>query len=1037
MTALEEINENIKAVFKEYFKEIRIKYKLGNTTEMSFRTPFENFISKLMDEVNIIEEPSKTKDIGSPDYRIFKKGKKIGYIETKDLFINLDQELDSNQINRYKNSINNIILTNYRRFILISYKSHQDVTLFNIENLEKSNYKFNIETEKNLLKLFNVFLISGPLITITSAEELAIELSKRGKVLKELTKEQLEEDVILVKKGELTSSVYDFYLGIKELIKDINIDDCSDAYSQTIIFGLFLAKINHQTAELNRAEAAAYIPANIAIIRKVFLNISDSLPSKLGWIVDEIIDVLNFSNVSDLLLEIGETTSTKKLAFLYFYENFLGLFDPKKRKQKGVYYTPRPVVSFITNSVNQVIKLVFQKPMGFGDDDVTVLDPAVGTGTFLRLVYLLTLLELKSKGLSGFINKKIENHILKDFYGFELLITPYIISHLNLTYFLKKWYYNFKNTDRVQIYLTNTLEPQESFTLMPFFKEINEETKQANEIKKRKKILAVIGNPPYSATSVNKGKWINDLIKKSYKTDSGEIYPSYYEVDGSPLGEKKVWLSDDYVKFLRFAQWKIDCSGEGIIGYITNHAYLDNPTFRGMRRSLLESFNRIYVINLHGNSLKRDKSPDGSIDENVFDIQQGVAISIFVKNTKLNDKKIYYYDLYGNRDFKYAWLDNNDILTVKWKELKPVSPFYFFIPKDLEMKAEYDSFWKLTDIFPINSVGIVTGRDKLTINFNLDNLWDTINEFIKLEPEIAMTKFNLGKDARDWKIEKAQQDIKNSGVKKELITRILYRPFDFRYTYYTGNSRGFIVYPLDEVMSNMFKDNIGLIFNRREELPVPYSHFLVTNKITEHCCLSIKTTCSLAPLYIYKEKDGTFQKIPNINPKLSGYLSNIYKKDVSPEEILSYIYAVVYSTRYRTKYAELLRDDFPRIPFIENIELFSKLSDLGNELISLHLLKNKLYSDIKFDIAGDNKISLIKYHDNKIFINNIQYFDGINEETWNFYIGGYKVLEKYLKSRKGRQLEIEELEHFIQIIEIIKKTIEIKTRIDAELNSKL
>jgi len=442
--------------------------------------------------------------------------------------------------------------------------------------------------------------------------------------------------------------------------------------------------------------------------------------------------------------------------------------------------------------------------MGFADDDVKVLDPAIGTGTFFWIAFLVALNELKNQGLRGLINEKIENHLLKHFYGFEILITPYVISHLKLADLLQRWYYRFEDKDRIQVYLTNTLEPSEVHGLLPFLREITEESRIANQIKLEKPVLVIIGNPPYSGMSANKGKWINDLLKKGYTRTDGSEDDGYYTVDGKPLEEKNPkWLQDDYVKFIRFAQWKIDKNGEGVVGFITNHSYLDNPTFRGMRESLLQSFDRIYVLNLHGNALKKERCPDGSKDENVFDIKQGVAISIFVKSKKFKDKKVFYADLYGLRDDKYRWLDRHTVDNVKWQEIEPISPFYFFVPKDTSLQKEYEKFWKITDIFPVNSVGIVTARDNLTIQRTPEDVWRVVLDFANMDPEIARRKYNLRKDARDWKVKWAQKDLVDSGLDKNKIVPILYRPFDVRYTYYTGKSRGFHCMPRPEVMKHM------------------------------------------------------------------------------------------------------------------------------------------------------------------------------------------------------------------------------------------
>jgi predicted helicase len=481
------------------------------------------------------------------------------------------------------------------------------------------------------------------------------------------------------------------------------------------------------------------------------------------------------------------------------------------------------------------------------------------------------------------------------------------------------------------------------------------------------------------------------------------------------------WLQDDYVKFIRFAQWKIDLRGEGIVGYITNHGYLDNPTFRGMRYSLLQTFDRIYVLNLHGNILKKEICPDGTKDENVFDIQQGVAISIFVKNKKFDAKKVFHADLFGTRESKFEWLDRNRVTTVNWQEVIPTSPYYLFVPSgDTNLEQTYQTFWSLADIFSDYNVGIVTARDKFTIKFTSDEMWNTIENFEKIDNfEDARNKYKLGDDGVDWKVELAQNDVKESGPDRNLIVPILYRPFDIRYTYFTGKSRGFIGRPRSEIMKHMLKENIAFIFHKREELDIPYSHFLVTNKIVEHGCLSSKTTCYLAPLYLQSEK----QQKSNISIALQSHLKSIYAQNVLPEEIFYYIYAIMYSRHYRNKYKEFLKRDIPRIPFVKNKDIFKDLSQIGKTLISLHLGSERLSTRSKFDIPGSNNIKFIQFQGERVYINKEQYFDGVPIDIWEYRIGGYQVLSKWLTYRKSKELTSEDIEHFLQIIEIIRETL--------------
>lgn len=971
--------------FQEYFKEIRKRYLSGDYTEFTLRTPLENFIKSISQNFNLIQEPKRTQGVGAPDFKAYRKNVKVGYVETKDLGKNLDKELDSEQVRKYRNSIDNLILTNYSRFIL--FRSNQipfDFSLFSLFDL--ANPRFIISQEKirqfqNLLEIF----FSFDLPTITSAEELSLELSRKTKLLKELAEEQLKEDISRVKINVPASSVYDFFEGIKELLKDMSISDCADAYAQTIAYGLFLARTNDSN-KINRENAALRIPPNIGVIKRIFLNISgDSLPPNLSWIVEEIVDLLNSSDIEKILTEIDFRGKKDRDPFTFFYEGFLAYYDPEKRKHLGVYYTPRPVVSFIVNSVNQILKRDFGKLNGFAEDDVTVLDPAVGTGTFLWLVYLLTLVELKNKGLSGLIKKKIENHILKDFYGFEILITPYIISHLKLTTVLKKWFYKFKGNDRIQVYLTNTLNPSETHGLMPFLREITEESKTANELKLKTQILVIVGNPPYSVSSSNKSEWIMGKMRDYKKNvDEKNIQP----------------LDDDYIKFIRFAQWKIEQNQQGVIGFISNNSYLDGIIHRQIRKELLNAFDRIYILNLHGSSRRVEELPlDVSEDENVFDIQQGVAIVLFVKNGNFKDKKVFYSDLFGQREEKYRWLDRNSIQSVEWQELNPESPHFFFVPKDLSEMKTYERFLSLRQIFKEFNIGVATGKD---------------SEFVSFDKERLRRRF------------------KNQSMIKEYH----YRPFDTRFVYYDTKK---LQRAREKIMRHLEKDNVALVSTKFLSTG-SFQHQFVTNKIADRCLVSIRTREGgyVFPLYVYSRNNLTegnlgskSGKWPNLTKDFIEFLGKQYpNQEIIPEDILGYIYAILHSSTYRQRFNELLKIDFPRIPFVKDFEDFKSLSQIGTELVSLHLMKSKLRTNTKFDVQGSNVVEIVKYEDGKIYINKEQNFSGISEKTWNFFIGSYPVLNKWLKSRRNRELSSSEIEQFLQITEIINQTLQWVEKID-------
>lgn len=987
-------NKSYKAVegrFQDYFKEIRKKYSTGDYTEGTLRTPFENFIKSLDKNFDLIQEPKRVQELGAPDFKAFNRAVKIGYIETKDLDKNLDNEFESEQIKKYRESIDNIILTNYSRFILLrDNKKIFDSNLFGLSDLKSSRYVIPDDKIREFLDIVDTFFTYEKQ-TIRSPKELAKELSKKARLLKDLAKEQLEEDLLKVKDNEETSSIYDFYEGLKELITDINVDDCADAYAQTITYGLFLAKKDCPN-KLDRKIAASYIPRSIGVIKRIFINISGySLPSNLSWIVDEIIDILNASDIKDILSEIDFRGKKDRDPFTFFYEDFLSQYDPKKRKHLGIFYTPRPVINFIVNSVNQILKRDFNKLRGFAEDDVTVLDPCVGTGTFLWLAFILTLVELKNSGLRGLIKQKIENHILRDFYGFEILVTPYIIAHLKLTMVLEKWFYKLKDKDRIQVYLTNTLDPSRiEYFMSPFLKEITKESETANRLKLEKPILIIIGNPPYSVSSSNKSKWIMEKMK-DYKKD---------------LDEKNIQpLSDDYIKFIRFAQWKIEQNKQGVIGLITNNSYLDGIIHRQMRKELLNAFDRIYILNLHG-SIRREECTEKK-DENVFDIQQGVAIALFIKNNKFKDKKVFYADLFGKREDKYLWLDKNRVNTVEWQELKPTEPYYFFIKKDLSKIKIYEKFYSVKQIFRNFNMGVATGKDKIFVDFSNKNL---LSKLSKLKP-------------------KPEQD---------LTKPYYYRPFDIRSVYY---DKILLQRARYNIMKHFLSENIGLCLVRQGKKQS--INCLVTQNII---CRDLVTNHTyIFPLYIYNEEKEKsqqkslsgevikteFGKQPNFT---EGFIEFIGKQHpnqkINPEDILGYIYAVLHSPMYRERFNEFLKIDFPRIPFVKDFRVFEQLSKIGMKLINLHLMKTKLKTNTKFDVQDSNIVEFVKYKDNKIYINKDQFFDGIPEKAWNFYIGGYKVLDKWLKSRKNRELSGDEMEQFLQIVEIINQTMAYMKEID-------
>jgi predicted helicase len=1009
-----------------YIKKIASITKRGDAREESYYPAFAELLewfseTKRKKKVHVTVLPKKT-EAGNPDFRVWDgKYSQVGYVEAKPPGANLDEIETSDQLKRYISTFPNLILTNFYELRLYRNGQRVDHVLLarpyipaKLKTIPPAEH-----TVEFLALLEKFFQFSLP--TKFTAESLAKELATRTRFLRDqVIKEELRET-----SNAGAKKILGFYEAFqKHLIFNLKPDEFADLYAQTITYGLFAARTRANGA-FNRILAYDLIPKTIGILRDIFHFVSFDPPEQLQATVDDIAEVLAVADVRNILQQYFKEGKGSDPIF-HFYETFLAEYNPQERERRGVYYTPEAVVSYIVRSLNTVLKERFARQDGFATQSVTVLDPAGGTLTFLAEAAKIAVEEFVSKYGEGSKGKFIEDHILKHFFAFELMMAPYAAGHLKMGYLLEELGHKLSGDERFQFYLTNTLEMEElAQTSLPGMASLSEESHLAGKVKKETPILVILGNPPYSGHSANKGDWIKDQIE------------TYKKVDGKPLGEKNPkWLQDDYVKFIRFAQWKIDQIGEGVLGFITNHSYLDNPTFRGMRQSLMNSFDEIYLLDLHGNSLKKEKAPDGSKDENVFDIQQGVAIALFVKRKQSTASQILMHsEIWGVREQKYEWLKKHELKKTDWKELKPASPFYLFVPRDERLNKRFQSYLSIPAIFPMNSVGIVTARDHLTIHWTSHQVWTTVLNFISLAPEVARQAYQLGNDARDWKVKLAQEDLKKSGPTKGNIVPILYRPFDIRFTYYTGRSKGFHCMPRGEVMRHMLQENIALITPRQFK---EQSGAFATANIAGHKTVSAFDINYFFPLYTYPQtiRDDLFsqnesdKRIPNFAVKLIETLKSAFKKDPSPEEIFRYIYALLYSNAYRKKYAEFLKTDFPRVPFTKDYKLFNKLAGKGEELIELHLLKSKkLVKPIaKCEGSGDLRVVKVTYDQKKarVHINPEKWFTGIPPEVWEYYTGGYQVAEKWLKDRRGKEPSSEEVAHYTRVITAIAETISIQ-----------
>ena len=1032
----------LKDILVTYLNDLQKIINRGDAREESFYHCLKDMIDAYakLSKINKCEVSilPKSTDAGNPDFRIWDgKAHITGYIEAKkpETF-NLDPIAVSEQLKRYLGTFPNVLLTNFYEFRLYQHGQLVDsVTIASPINATQMHITPPVSHVEELSALLNRYF-SFSLPAITDPKALANALAKRTRFLRdEIIALELAEEAKQGKKVLLS-----FYGSFKKLlINNLTIEQFADLYAQTLAYGIFAARTRSE-GEFNRELIYKYIPGTLGILKSIFRFISlEEPPKALSVLIEDIADILFNTDIQKILHRFySEGKGTDPI--VHFYETFLSEYDPKLREKRGVYYTPEPVVRYIVRSIHSILKSHFGKADGLASDDVTILDPAAGTLTFPAEAIKLAIEEHKDKYGSGGTHRLIKEHILPHFYAIELMMAPYTVGHLKISYLLAEQDYELSEDERFKLYLSNTLEPDTPEQIsLPIAHDISDECAMANKVKHQEPILVIMGNPPYSGASENSNAWTEKLLKT--ELDGAQ---SYYTVDGNPLGEKNPkWLQDDYVKFLRFAQWKIHKAGKGIVGMITNHGYLDNPTFRGMRQSLMHTFDEIYVLDLHGNTKKKESSPDGSKDENVFDIQQGTAIILMVKGVDTKKKRVSHHELFGLRQFKYDWLDGNLFQANTYQELSPTSPFYLFRP-EATGNEHYLKWTSLPEIFPLNSVGIVTARDGLTIQDTPNQVRKTIHHFASLDVETARTAYELGKDARDWKVEYAQKDLKDSGLSDDNIVPILYRPFDTRFTYYTGKSRGFHCMPRNEVMRHMLEENMGIVIGR-QGLAVGdnqlWNLVTISKSITDFN-LFYRGGGLIIPLYIYPEdhKEDIFASSEREYNISKGLLERFAKQwqQFQPEQLFYYVYAVLHSNRYRTRYAQYLRMDFPRIPFTDDYDLFSKLAELGKELADIHLLKSPRLNPplARYQGSGSNDmVEYIKYNENNgtVQINDDKHFEGITPELWNYHIGGYQVLHKYLKDRKGKSLA--NPIHYCLMVTALTLAIDIQARIDQIIGS--
>jgi len=1040
---------------KEYVKSINSRYQLGQTTEHSFRGDLQVLLESLLPGIMATNEP-KRRDCGAPDYILTRNEIPVGYIEAKDLgdkdLHGQKKSVNKEQFDRYKASLENLIITDYLDFHF--YRNGElihEVKLGEISGKAVKALDQNFDDFTRFIKDFTGRVSQS----IKSSKQLAQMMAAKARLLANIIENAVTGDEEKSEDSSLKEQMYAF----KEiLIHDITPKQFADVYAQTITYGMFAARLHdHSMDNFSRQEAAELIPRSNPFLRRLFIYIAGpDIDTRIKWIVDSLADVFLACNIRELLRDFGKETQTED-PIIHFYETFLSEYDPALRKSRGVWYTPGPVVNFIVRAVDDILKSEFGISQGLADNSKTkikintqnpdkrsvtgfkqieqevhkvqILDPATGTGTFLAEV--IKQIHKKFEGQEGIWSNYVEQHMLPRLNGFEILMASYAMAHLKLDLLLGETGYKPSSNQRFRVYLTNSLEESHPDTGTLFANWLSAEANEANHIKRDTPVMCVIGNPPYAVNSTNKNEWIQDLVS-DYKKN---------------LNERKINLDDDYIKFIRYGQHYIEKNGSGVLAYISNNSFIDGITHRQMRKHLLETFDKIYILNLHGNAKKKEVCPDGSPDQNVFDIMQGVSINIFVekdKKKKTELGEVYHFDLYGKRNYKYETLNNTAISEIKWSKLTFKKPYYFFVPKDFESEEIYKQGFKIDNLFQVNNSGVSTDRDSLFLDNSSNKLTERIRILLSGEYGSKFKdEFNV-KDSSGYPLLKR---ISKKEFSSEFIVDYHYRPFDIKKIYF---DKTIISRPAKDISNHFNKENIYLIVPRqvnKEFHHIFSSRLICDSNITSSARLF--GAGKLFPLYIYPEPSGQQsieqknERTPNLNPNVIAQIAEkigltftnekeTTENTFAPIDILDYIYAVLHSPTYREKYKEFLKIDFPRVPYPEDKETFWQLVELGGQIRQIHLLESPIVNNYitRYPVNGSNTVEKIRFEEGKVFINDEQYFDQVPEIAWNFYIGGYQPAQKWLKDRKGRHLAFEDIMHYQKIIVALTETDRLMKEID-------
>ena len=1073
---------------KEYLAALDAQYRTGTATEHSYRPALQQYLQAMLPGYLVTNEPMRTA-CGAPDYVIATRanGLPVAYVEAKDID---DPDLKGlkahrEQFDRYRGALERIVFTDYLRFYL--YVHGERVLEAQVGESAGGRIRSLGEGgEREFLALVHE-LVGAPQRPISSPSQLAALMAGKARMLREVIGKALEQGYASTQRGtpQLGESatphspsddlLYAKYLELREkLIRNLEREEFADVYAQTIVYGLFAARLHCPAGSVfERSHLADLVPATNPLLRAIFLDLIVVNPEpRIAWLVDDLVEMFAQTDTDRMLgggdWDAGQGGDAARCAapqqgaeqdpLIHFYEDFLRAYDPTKRKKRGVWYTPLPIVRFMVRAVDALLQRDFGLPQGLADSGllpaapqgggapahrVQILDPATGTGTFLAEV--VRQIYGKFKGREGMWAQYVERHLLPRLLGFELLMASYAIAHLKLETLLRQTGYATMGGERLGVYLTNSLEGETEFQAFPGF--IDQEAAGANAIKRSGRVMVMLGNPPYNVASSNQSKWIKGLVA-DYKRD---------------LGERNIQpLSDDYIKFIRLGQHYIERNGRGIVAYICNNAFLDGAIHRRMREALLQAFDCIRIVNLHGDVRRKECAPGGEGDDNVFGIMQGVCICIMVKQGESSDATelacdaarhgatglerdaarhvatktatVYYRDLWGRREEKFAALEGSRVGDSGWLALNPTAPSYYLVPKDFSLQEEYGKGVKVDEIFGNGSIGIATSRDGILVCETEADARQLVWDVTNLPEEVFRSHYDNVRDGRDWSISRAQADVRENAAILQIAT-YAYRPFERKFIVYTGRTNGIVARPRSRSFGCLLLPQNFALLVCKFQSTFPFQHVFCVDSLADRCVISSQTREGgfVFPLYVESRSagknffDSGDSLVPNLQPEAVAKFEEAAGRKIAPEELFDYIYAMLHTPGYRQRYREFLKVDFPRIPLPRGGAHFEAMAEKGKALRKLHLLQDadRWALEATYPVAGSNEVESVRWEDERVYINAQQHFGHVPREVWEFYIGGYQPAQKWLKDRKGQALDYEGIERYRRMVHALGETIRI------------